>query len=136
MKIVLVHFFQDETKKQKDILKKLEQTAIAQGHMVDVFSGYKDFSNFRLTGYDYITFITVASPLFGAKIPSKVKEVLSSSGTISGKKGAALVIKAGFSSNKTCSVLMRAMENEGMVIDYFEVITSEDHAGYVGKKIG
>ncbi|HOE08020.1 MAG TPA: hypothetical protein PLU33_07330 [Treponemataceae bacterium] len=136
MRIALVHFLQDENSKHKEILKKIEQTASSQGHMVDVFSAYKDSDNLRLTGYDYVTLIIASSPLFGSKIPPKVKEVLASSGTLSGKKGAALVIKAGFSSNKTCNVLMKAMEKEGMVIDYFEVVISADHAAYVGKKIG
>ncbi len=136
MRIALVHFLQDDNKKHKEILKKLEQTAVAQGHMVDVFSAYKDSYNIRLTGYEYVALVTASSVLFGSKIPDKVKEVLSASGTINGKKGAALVVKSGFSSNKTCSVLMKAMEREGMVIDYFEVIISADHAAYVGKKIG
>lgn len=136
MRIALVHFLQNENIKHKQIVKKLEQTAVAQGHIVDVFSGYKDGYNLRLTGYDYLTLIIVSPPLFGSKIPAKVKEVLTSSGTINGKKGAALVVKAGFSSNKTCNVLMKAMESEGMVIDYFEVVMSADHAAYVGKKIG
>jgi hypothetical protein len=136
MRIALVHFLQNENMKHKQIVKKLEQTAVAQGHIVDVFSGYKDSYNLRLTGYEYVTVITASSPFFGSKIPPKVKEVLASSGTVSGKKGAALVIKAGFSSNKTCNVLMKAMEKEGMVIDYFEVVISADHAAYVGKKIG
>lgn len=136
MRIALVHFLQDENSKHKEILKKIEQTVSSQGHMIDVFSAYKDSDNLRLTGYDYVTLIIASSPLFGSKIPPKVKEVLASSGTLSGKKGAALVIKAGFSSNKTCNVLMKAMEKEGMVIDYFEVVISADHAAYVGKKIG
>lgn len=136
MRIALVHFLQNENIKHKQIVKKLEQTAVAQGHIVDVFSGYKDAYSLRLTGYEYVTFVVASSPLFGSKIPSKVREILGSSGSVSGKKGAALVLKSGFSSNKTCNVLMKAMENEGMVIDYFEVVLSVDHAGYVGKKIG
>lgn len=136
MRIAIVHFLQNDNTKHTGILKKLEQTAVAQGHMVDVFNAYKDSYNMHLTGYEYVVCITGSSALFGSKIPNKVKEILSSSGTLSGKKGAALVVKSGFSSNKTCRVLMNAMEREGMVIDYFDIILSADHAGYVGKKIG
>ena len=34
MRIALVHFLQDENAKHKEIVKKLEQTASAQGHKI------------------------------------------------------------------------------------------------------
>ena len=86
--------------------------------------------------YEYIAVVVPANPLSGKKVPDLVSEVLSTCGPVSGKKGCALVVKSGLFSNKFCRFLMRKMEKEGMMIDYFEVINNVDHANYVGKKIG
>ena len=136
MRILLLSYLKSDNRKQSEILKKLEQTAIASGHQVDVRSGEKDTEDLHLIVYDYIAVIVPASPLFGAKVPVKLPEVLSQCGNVSGKKGAALVVKKGFSSAKMCHVVMKAMEKEGMFVDYFEVVESVDHATSVGRKIG
>lgn len=136
MRILILSYLKSDNRKQTDILKKLEQTAVACGHQVDVKSGEKDTEELHLIIYDYIAVIVPASPLFGAKVPVKLPEVLSHCGNVSGKKGAALVVKSGFSSAKMCHVVMKAMEKEGMFVDYFEVVESADHATAVGRKIG
>lgn len=136
MRILILSYLKSDNRKQTDILKKLEQTAVACGHQVDVKSGEKDTEELHLIIYDYIAVIVPASPLFGAKVPAKLPEVLSHCGNVSGKKGAALVVKSGFSSAKMCHVVMKAMEKEGMFVDYFEVVESVDHATAVGRKIG
>lgn len=136
MRILLLSYLKADNRKQSDILKKLEQTAAACGHQVDVKSGEKDTEELHLIIYDYIAVVVPASPLFGAKVPAKLPEVLSHCGNVSGKKGAALVVKSGFSSAKMCHAVMKAMEKEGMFVDYFEVIESVDHATAVGRKIG
>ncbi|MBQ0166570.1 MAG: hypothetical protein KBT02_05625 [Treponema sp.] len=136
MRVLLLSYTKSDNRKQTEILKKLEQTAVSCGHQVDVKSGEKDIEDIHLIIYDYIAVIVPASPLFGAKVPSKLPEVLSQCGNVSGKKGAALVIKSGFSSAKMCNVVMKAMEKEGMFVDYFEVVESVDHATAVGRKIG
>lgn len=136
MRILLLSYLKSDNKKQSAILKTLEQTAQTGGHQVDVKSGEKDTENLHLIVYDYIAVIVPASPLFGAKVPAKLPEVLSQCGNVSGKKGAALVVKSGFSSAKMCHVVMKAMEKEGMFVDYFDVVENADHAVAVGRKIG
>lgn len=136
MRIAILHFLNDESKSHQEILKKLERAALGKGHEVSLFSSKKDAHDLRLAIYDYITLIIPSSPLFGSKIPEKVSELLSSCGTIVGKKGAALVLQSGFSSNKTVRNLMRAMEKEGLKLDYFDLVKNADHANYVGKKLG
>ena len=46
------------------------------------------------------------------------------------------MVKSGLFSGKMCRLTMHAMEKEGMVVDYFDIIESADHAAFVGKKIG
>lgn len=135
MRVLLLYFLDGNKKKHTEMLKKLEQTAIANGHDVTVCND-KDAINLHMAMYDYIAVLTAATSFIGAKLPNKLPEILSSHGTLSGKKGCALVAKYGLSSTKMCRLTMRAMEKEGMVLDYFEVIESPDHASYVGKKIG
>jgi len=136
MRIAILHFLDDDKSSHKTILQNLQRTANAKGHEVSIFSAKKDAYNLRLSIYDYICLIIPSSPVFGSKIPSRVSELLSSCGAISGKKAAALVLKSGFSSNKTARNLMRAMEREGLKLDYFDIVKNADHANYVGKKLG
>ena len=136
MRIIIMSYLNKDSKKHQDILKKLEQTAVACGHQVDVKEGDRDYDQLHLVTYDYITVVVPASPLFGAKLNPKITEAFAQGGTTSGKKGCALVVKSGFSSEKMCRVVMMAMEKEGIVVDYFVVITNADHAAYIGKRLG
>ena len=71
------------------------------------------------------------------RIPvKKLEELFASCGSAAGKKGCALVLKFGLSSNKMCNVLMDQLERQGMKLDYFEVIENAEHSVAVGKKIG
>ncbi len=137
MRVALVHFLSPvKNIKHKGILQKLETAVINKGYQIDVFNANTDYSTMRLTGYDYISIIVPSSPLFGAKLPENFDEILENSGTLTTKKGCALVVKSGFSSWKTCSKLMKSMEKQGILVDYSDVVENPDHAAYVGKKIG
>ncbi len=136
MRVALITFFPRKDDSLSSILKKLQGGSAERGNQVEVFNGHEDLSNTRLTMYDYIAVVMKPAGLFGGKIPPRIAEYLATSGTISGKKGCALVVKSGFASNKACQNLMRAMEAEGVKLDYFEVIRDADHAAWVGKKIG
>lgn len=136
MRILIASYLKSDNRKHQEILKKLEQSATACGHIVDVKPGDRDFDQLHLSIYDYITIVVPASSLIGAKLNPKIPEALAQGGNPSGKKGAALVVKSGLSSEKMSRVVMKAMEKEGIMVDYFEVITNADHATYVGKRLG
>jgi hypothetical protein len=53
-----------------------------------------------------------------------------------GKKGAAFLKKAGPFTGKAMANVMRAMEKEGMVVNWSDIIFSAPHAEALGKKIG
>ncbi len=135
MKILLLHFLQDRNKNQHEIISNLEKSATANGHTVTVLNE-KDATNLHFAMYDYVTVVTVPTGIFSAQIPIKMTEILKSHGNLTGRKGAALVVKSGFFTNKMCRLTMRAMEKEGMVIDYFDIIDSPGFATHVGKKLG
>jgi len=136
MRVALVSFCSRKDEKAVSVVKALESASAAQGHQVDVINGNEDLMNTRLTMYDYIAAIVKPRGLFGGKVAPRVPEFFATSGMISGKKGCALVLKSGFSSEKTCRSLMKALEGEGVKLDYFEVVRDNEHARYVGKKIG
>ena len=137
MRVALVHFLSPvKNSNHKGILQKLENAVINKGCQIDIFNASTDYSTMRLTGYDYISIIVPSSSLFGSNLPEKFDEILDNCGNLTSKKGCALVVKSGFSSWKTCKNLMKAMEKQGVLLDYFEVVDNPDHAAYVGKKIG
>lgn len=134
--ILILHFLSVENSRNKAILKQLEQSAVSNGHCVTVLSGFTDGDNFSDVQYSYITLVVPCGGVFSSKLSPKIGEVLAHCRTLTGKKGAALVVKSGFFADKTCKNLMHAMEKEGMIVDYFEVIQNIDHAAVAGKKIG
>lgn len=136
MRVLILSYLKKDSKKHSEILKKLEGASVSKGNQVEIRKGDVDLDQVRFPMYEYIAVVTPSSALFGAKVPEKLIEALATCGNVSGKKGCALVVKSGFSSQKMCRSVMKEMEKQGMVVDYFDVIESVDHAAYVGKKIG
>ncbi len=136
MHVALVSFCSPRDRKAQAILKKLMAASESRGNRVDFVDGNDLSSGVRLTPFDYVAVVVKSPSGLSAKIPDRVRECLASSGTITGKKGCALVIKAGFRAQGACARLMDALESEGVKIDYFDVVRSADHATWVGSKIG
>ena len=137
MRTLLLHFFDTKDSKQAAILQNLAKGAESNGNQVDIFAANCDaLESLHLSLYEYIA-VAVTSPKFiGAKSPRRLSEILASCGTVSGKKGCAVVVKSGLSSNKMVHVVMNELEKQGMVLDYFDVILSAEHSVAVGKNIG
>jgi hypothetical protein len=117
----------------QDYVKALANGMESMGHRVDVLDtgdGYK------LPGYDYIAVCAEAASFWGGKMPEALPKLLATA-SLGGKKGAAFLKKTGpFFVNKALCNLMRAMEKEGMVVNWSEVLLSPDHANAMGKRIG
>jgi hypothetical protein len=90
----------------------------------------------RLPGYDYIAIITTPLSLFSAKIPEIVSKILSAGSGVAGKKSAAFIKKEGLRSAKAMINLMHAMEKEGMVVNWSDILFNAPHAQEMGKRIG
>ena len=137
MRTLLLHFFDSSNKKHSAILQNLSKGAESNGNEVTVFDTFHDsIESLHLAFYEYIAVAATSPQFIGAKVPKKLVEILSSAGSVDGKKGCAVVIKSGLSSNKMVHVLMKELESHGMVLDYFDVIENIDHSVAVGKKIG
>ena len=72
MRILILSYLKKDSKKHQDILKKLEQAAVAGGHLVDVKEGDRDYDQLHLVIYDYIAVVVPASPIIGAKLNPKI----------------------------------------------------------------
>lgn len=117
-----------------DICRNFAKGLESQGHNVDIVNINTD-SDTKLSFYDYIIVGTVAKTAFGGSIPESLVKYLARAGQVSGKRCLAFVTKAGLRSQKTLSLLMKAMEGEGMYLKYSEVIKKPDAALALGKRL-
>jgi hypothetical protein len=106
----------------------------SMGHRADVLDAWTE-DGYRLPGYEYIVVCAEAVSFFGGKMPEALVKVLSA-GHVDGKKSAAFLKKSGPFVSKALSNLMRAMEKEGMYINWSEIILSAPQAEALGKRIG
>jgi hypothetical protein len=105
------------------------------GHTIEIIDAWTD-NGMRLSGCNYIAIITTPASFFSAKIPDLIPKILSIGGGVGGKKSAAFVKREGLRSNKTLANLMRAMEKEGMIINWCDILYNAPHAQEMGKRIG
>ena len=118
-----------------DYVQAVAKGMEAMGHRVDIIDAWTDDGK-RLPGYEYITIVAEPLSLFSANIPDVLPNILSRSSGIGGKKSAAFVKKGGLRFNKTLSNLMKAMEKEGMMVNWCDVLLNPPHAEAMGKRIG
>jgi hypothetical protein len=118
-----------------DCVKALAKGMESMGHRVDVMDAWTE-DGFRLPGYEYIVAAAESVSLFGGKMPEVLSKILSSGSGLVGKKGAAFLKKTNPFTGKALANLMRAMEHEGIVINWSDVILSAPHAEILGKRIG
>ena len=118
-----------------DYVVSLAKSMEAMGHYVDVLDAWTG-DGYRLPGYDYIAVVTQAQSFFSGKIPPVVSGLLSAASNLVGKKSAAFVRKSGLFTAKALVNLMKAMEKEGMRINWSDILLNAPHAGAMGKMIG
>ena len=106
----------------------------SMGHTVDIVDAWTD-DGMKLPGCQYIVIATEPLSFFSAKIPEVVQKILSSRG-IDGKKSAAFIKKSGLRSGKALFNLMTAMEKEGLIVNWSEILLTPPHAEAMGKRIG
>lgn len=118
----------------KKIANSLAKGIEQQNHIVDVID-MKLEEGKVVSYYDYIIVGSEGTTTFGGKIPTTVKNFLDRSGAISGKRCMAFVTKAGIRSTKTLQALMKIMEGQGMYLKTSDIITKEDQAIAIGKRL-
>ena len=105
------------------------------GHRVEVIDAWAD-NGMRLPGYEYIVVVTEPASFFSAKIPNVLPRLLSAGSGMGGRKSAAFVKKSGLRSGRTLTNVMNAMEKEGMVVNWGDILFNAPHAEAMGKRIG
>jgi hypothetical protein len=111
----------------------------AMGHRVDLIdagAGKPIGGAERLPGYEYVAVLAEQAALFGGAMPEALPRALAAGRGLVGKKGAAFLRKTGPFTAKALVNLMKAMEREGMVINWSEIVFSAPHAEALGKRIG
>lgn len=119
----------------EDWAKALARGMEAMGHRVDLLDARTD-DGVRLPGYEYVAVLAESVSVFSGKIPDTVGKMLGSASTLVGKKGAAFLRKRGPFTGKAMASLMKAMEKEGMCVNWSEIIERIDQAEALGKRIG
>ena len=119
-----------------EYIKSLIRGMESMGHRVDLIDAWTE-DGFRLPGYEYIVVCAEAASFWGGKMPEALPKILGTGSGLVGKKSAAFIKKTGpLFINKALSNLMRAMEKEGMLINWSDVLLNAPHAEALGKRIG
>ena len=119
-----------------EYVKSLARGMEAMGHRVDVLDAWTE-DGFRLPGYDYVAVCAEAVSPWGGKMPEPLQKVLSVGSGLVGKKSAAFLKKTSpLFINKALTNLMKAMEKEGMLINWSEILINSSQAQALGKRIG
>ncbi|MDR0443037.1 MAG: hypothetical protein LBH44_06500 [Treponema sp.] len=122
-------------KEPPDYVRSLAKGMESMGHRVDVINGWTE-DGFKLPGYEYVAVATEPISFFSGKIPAQVAKLLAAGSSLSGKKSAAFIKKTGLFSSRALANLMKAMEKEGMMINWSDFLFNPPHAEALGKQIG
>ncbi|MDR2942634.1 MAG: hypothetical protein LBV17_08610 [Treponema sp.] len=122
-------------KEPPDYVKGLVKGMESMGHRVDIIDTWTE-DGMKLPGYEYIAVVTEPVSVFSGKIQPKIAKILSAGSSLAGKKSAAFVKKSGLFTNRAIANLMRAMEKEGMVVNWSDILFNGPHAEALGKQIG
>ncbi len=122
-------------KETPDYVASLAKGMESMGHRVDIVNVWKE-DGMRLPGYEYIAVAAETISPFSGKLPALVSKTLSAGSSLVGKKSAAFIKKTGLFSNRALANLMKAMEKEGMRINWSDILFNAPHAEAMGKKIG
>ncbi|MDR3276620.1 MAG: hypothetical protein LBT11_05355 [Treponema sp.] len=118
-----------------DYVLSLAKGMESMGHRVEVIDAWTE-AGVRLPGFDYVVAVAESTSLIGGKLPGALSRVLSVGSSLVGKKGAAFLKKKGPFTGKAMANLMRAMEKEGMIVNWSDIILNAPHAEALGKRIG
>lgn len=134
MRVAVVYCKTNKNSKLEEISSSLSKGIQEQGHQVDLIDITTDGDK-KLTFYEYLALGTESTNTWGGKIPDSFRFYLRQSGSIGGKKTFAFTIKKGIRKNKTLTVIMKALEQEGLFLKYSEVLSSKAEAQEIGKRL-
>jgi hypothetical protein len=118
-----------------DYVTALAKGMSMMGHHVDIINAWTE-DGMRLPGYEYIAVVAEPVSFFSGKIPGVITKALSAGSSLVGKKSAAFIKKASLFNSRALSALMKAMEKEGMKVNWSDILFNGPHAEAMGKRIG
>jgi hypothetical protein len=118
-----------------DYVSALARGMESMGHRVDVIDAWTE-DGMRLPGYEYIVAVAESASTFKGKMPDALSKALSAGSSLVGKKGAAFLKKTGPFTGRAMANVMRAMEKEGMVVNWSDILLSAAQAESLGKRVG
>ena len=122
-------------KEPPDYVRSLVKGMQSMGHRVDIVDAWTE-DGYRLPGYEYIAVAAEPISIVSGKIPANISKVLAAGSSLAGKKSAAFIKKTGLFSSRAIANLMRAMEKEGMIVNWSDFLFNPPHAEAMGKRIG
>ena len=120
--------------KMKALAESLARGMQKQGAQVDVINGVQNRDT-KLTGYHYIAIGCDVRSFFKGALPAELAPALSSGGIITGKKAFAFVPPALIGANATLLKLMRALEHEGMMVRFSDLVAKPEDALALGQRL-
>ena len=122
-------------KEPPDYVRSLAKGMESMGHRVDILDLWTE-DGYKLPGYEYIVVAAEPVSFFSGKLPVKITKILAAGSSLAGRKSAAFIKKTGLFSSRALSNLMKAMEKEGMVVNWSDFLFNAPHAEAIGKQIG
>jgi len=118
-----------------DYVESLAKGMTMMGHHVDIIDAWTE-DGMKLPGFEYIAVIAEPLSVFSGKILERIPKLLSAGSSLVGKKSAAFIKKSGLFTSRALFNLMRAMEKEGMRVNWSDILFNAPHAEAMGKRIG
>jgi hypothetical protein len=115
-------------------VEALVKGMVSMGHHVDVVDA-RSGDGYRLPAYEYVVAVSAPISFFSGKIPESLPKILGAGSGLAGKKSAAFIKKSGLFTARALANLMKAMEKEGMMVNWSEVLLNAPHAEAMGKRI-
>jgi hypothetical protein len=107
----------------------------AMGHRVDSFDARTD-DGVRIGAYEYVLVLTEPMSALSGKIPESVTRILAAPSSLIGRRSAAFMRASGLFANKAMTNLYKAMEKEGMHLNWSEMVRNPVEAEALARKIG
>jgi hypothetical protein len=133
IRAAVLYFPKSQSSGLKAAAESLAAGMRAQGAQVDVIDGAKT-RDFKLTGCHYIAVGCDVRSLFKGTLAPELANSLANSGIVAGKKSFAFVSK-GLGSGKTLLKLMKALEHEGMMVRFSEILVKPEDAKALGQRL-
>jgi len=122
-------------KEPPDYVQSLVKGMQSMGHRVDIVDAWTE-DGYKLPAYEYIAVAAEPVSFLSGKIPPEISKILAAGSSLSGKKSAAFIKKTGIFNGRALANLMKAMEKEGMIVNWSDILFNGPHAEAMGKRIG